>query len=144
LAQGIGDCDEQANAWMSILRVKNIPTWYEFGALTALDHEIWEAHAWSVVLIPYSSEWCSENGINLDSCYLEGSVDVVNNKWLLHTPTAFSEFLEPYSPEGIAPDEFYKVLSVNAYQYNWVENWDTIIGPNHLGGTFKVPYVIGE
>ena len=144
LAQGIGDCDEQANAWMSILRVKNIPTWYEFGALTSLNHEIWEAHAWSVVLIPYNSEWCSDNGINLDSCYLEGSVDVVNNKWLLHTPTVFSEFLEPYSPEGIAPDEFYKVMSINAYQYNWVENWDTIIGPHHLGGTFKVPYVTGE
>ena len=144
LAQGMGDCDEQSNAWMSILRTRNIATWYEFGALTSMDHEIWEAHAWSVILIPYSVDWCNSNGINLDSCYLEGSVDVVNNKWLLHTPTAFSEFLEPESPMGIAPEEFYKVMSINAFRYNWLESWDTIVGPENTGGTFKVPYKIGE
>ena len=144
LAQGIGDCDEQSNAWMSILRVKDIPTWYEFGALTSMDHYKWEAHAWSVILIPYDDDWCNSNNINLDSCYLEGSVDVVNNKWLLHTPTAFSEFLEPESPQGVAPDEFYKVMSINAYKYNWIEYWDTVSGPINTGGTFKVPLIIGE
>ncbi len=144
LAQQIGDCDEQANAWMSIMRTKNIPTWYEFGALTSLGHEVWEAHAWSSILIPYKDSWCIENGIELDSCYLEGSVDVVNNKWLLHTPTAFSEFLEPASFQGEAPDEFYKVMSINAFQYGWSENWQTIDGPFHNGGTYKVPYITGE
>lgn len=144
LAQGIGDCDEQSNAWMSLLRTRDIPTWYEFGALTSMAHEVWEAHAWSVILIPYDVDWCNSNGINLDSCYLEGSVDVVNNKWLVHTPTAFSEFLEPESPQGIASEEFYKVMSINAFAYNWMESWDTIVGPLHTGGTFKVPYIIGE
>ena len=144
LAQGIGDCDEQSNAWMSLMRTRDIPTWYEFGALTSMDHEVWEAHAWSVILIPYDVDWCNSNGINLDSCYLEGSVDVVNNKWLVHTPTAFSEFLEPESPLGIAPEEFYKVMSINSFQYNWKESWNTIVGPQHTGGVFKVPYQIGE
>ncbi|MBT4060217.1 MAG: transglutaminase family protein [Euryarchaeota archaeon] len=144
LAQEIGDCDEQSNAWMSILRTKNIPTWYEFGALTSMDHDMWEAHAWAVVLIPYSGTWCDQNGINSDSCYIEGSVDVVNNKWLLHTPTAFAEFLEPESPMGEAPDEFYKVMSINAFQYNWLEDWETVVGPIHTGGTFKVPFIVGE
>ena len=129
---------------MSILRVKDIPTWYEFGALTSMDHYKWEAHAWAVILIPYDDDWCNSNNINLDSCYLEGSVDVVNNKWLLHTPTAFSEFFEPESPQGVAPDEFYKVMSINAYQYNWIEYWDTVSGPINTGGTFKVPLIIGE
>lgn len=144
LAQGVGDCDEQSNAWMSLLRTRNIPTWYEFGALTSMDHEVWEAHAWSAILIPYNSQWCQQHGITGESCYLEGSVDVVNNKWLLHTPTAFSEFLEPYSPQGEAPDEFYRVLSINSFQYNWLEEWETISGPLHTGGTFKVPYVEGK
>ena len=34
LEAGMGDCDEQSNAFMSIMRVKGIPTWYVFGALT--------------------------------------------------------------------------------------------------------------
>ena len=34
LVDGLGDCDEQSNAFMSIMRVKGVPTWYAFGALT--------------------------------------------------------------------------------------------------------------
>ncbi len=141
LAQGIGDCDEQSNAWMSILRVKNIPTWYEFGALTDKDHERWEPHAWSNILIPYSLDWCDDQGIDPESCYLEGSVDVVNNKWLLHTPTAFSEFIEPASPNGEAPMEFYRLATVYANQYNLYQELETIDGPYNSGGTYKVPYI---
>ena len=44
LADGIGDCDEQSNAYMSIMRVKNVPTWYAFGALTGT-FERWKVTA---------------------------------------------------------------------------------------------------
>ena len=36
------DCDEQSNAFMSIMRVKGIPTWYVFGALTDPQFNEWE------------------------------------------------------------------------------------------------------
>ena len=69
----------------SILRTKMIPGWYVFGALTDSTYTYWEAHAWGYILLPMSDEWCAERNIVLDDCFVEGSVDVVNNKWLLHT-----------------------------------------------------------
>ena len=138
LAHGLGDCDEQANAWMSILRARNIPTWYEFGALTDMDHTKWEPHAWSNVLIPYDSGWCAAKDIRLETCYIEASVDVVNNKWMLHTPTAFTEWIEPASNEGEAASEFYRPLNLNANQFQWNLSWETVAGPVHSGGTYKV------
>jgi hypothetical protein len=141
LAQGMGDCDEQSNAWMSILRVKQVPTWYEFGALTDMEHQRWEPHAWSNILIPYSLDWCDEQGIEPETCYLEGSVDVVNNKWLLHTPTAFSEFIEPASPDGEASSEFYRIATIYANQYNLYEELQTVDGPYNSGGVYKVSFV---
>ena len=94
LTDGLGDCDEQSNAFMSIMRVKGIPTWYVFGALTDSQFDTWQGHAWAYILLPMSEEWCDDNGIELQSCYVEGSVDVVNHKWLVHTPTAYIDWIE--------------------------------------------------
>ncbi len=144
LVDGRGDCDEQSNAWMSILRTREISTWYEFGALTDNGFLYWEPHAWANVLLPLSEEWCDTQGIEISSCWVEGSVDVVNNKWLLHTPTGFSEWVESPSPSGIDAYKFYRPLSVSGYQYMWTENWDTITGPVITGGTYRVPYLSGQ
>ena len=144
LIDGRGDCDEQANAWMSILRTREISTWYEFGALTDNDFSYWEPHAWANVLLPLSENWCNAMGIQISSCWVEASVDVVNNKWLLHTPTGFSEWVESASPSGIDAYKFYRPLSVSAYQYIWTEKWDTTVGPVISGGTYRVPYLIGQ
>ena len=138
LAHGLGDCDEQSNAWMSILRARSIPTWYEFGGLTDMDHTKWEPHAWSNALIPYDSSWCAARQIVLDTCFLEASVDVVNNKWMLHTPTSFTEWIEPASNEGEAAGEFYRPLNLNAAQFQWNMTWETVVGPVHSGGSYKV------
>jgi hypothetical protein len=107
LEAGTGDCDEQSNAFMSIMRVKGIPTWYVFGALTDPQFERWEGHAWAYIMLPMSDEWCEANDVILDTCYVEGSVDVVNRKWLVHTPTAYIDWIEPYSFEGQITDGYY-------------------------------------
>ena len=83
LAAGQGDCDEQTNAFLSLLRAKGVPGWYVFGILSSQSYTKWEAHAWGYIQLPMSSEWCNQNNIELDS-YVEASVDVTNNKWLLH------------------------------------------------------------
>jgi hypothetical protein len=94
LADQLGDCDEQSNAFMSIMRVKNVPSWYVFGALADSDYKEWEGHAWAYILIPLSEKWCEDNDIIVQTCYVEGSVDVVNHKWLIHTPTAYIDWIE--------------------------------------------------
>ena len=55
-----------------------------------------------------SDSWCNERNIELDTCYVEGSVDVVNNKWLLHTPTAFIDWIEEADPSSSLVKSYYK------------------------------------
>ena len=103
-----GDCDEQTNAFLSLLRVKNIPGWYVFGALTdGLNFEEWEGHGWGYILLPMSESWCASKSIVLDSCFVEASVDVVNNKWLLHTPNAYISWIEEPDMTGDSLRAYY-------------------------------------
>ena len=61
-----GDCDEQTNAFLSLLRVKGIPGWYVFGILSSKSYTKWEAHAWGYIQLPMSDSWCESNNIELD------------------------------------------------------------------------------
>ena len=112
LAAGQGDCDEQTNAFLSLLRAKGIPGWYVFGVLSSKSYTKWEAHAWGYIQLPMSSEWCNENNIDLNSCYIEASVDVTNNKWLLHTASALIEWIEQPDPnrDGTYINAYYRPL----------------------------------
>ena len=69
---GMGDCDEQTNAYFSILRTKGIPGWYVFGALTDSTYQDWEGHAWGYILLPMSDDWCESRNSNLDDCLCRG------------------------------------------------------------------------
>ena len=137
LADGLGDCDEQTNAYLSILRAKGIPGWYVFGALTDSTYSQWEAHAWGMILLPMSDEWCDEQGIQLDSCFIEAAVDVVNNKWLLHTPTAYIDWIELYDTSGEKVNSYYRpVLSTPGI--NRVKTLQTYGEVDQSGGLYKV------
>jgi len=140
LADALGDCDEQSSAFMSILRTKKVPTWYEFGALTGITYEVWESHAWANVMIPYDDDWCEDNQVSLESCFIMASVDVVNSKWLLHTPTAFTNYIEIPSNQGSHINDYYLSLSghwtPNALSRN--VHWATVSGPSMPSGTFTV------
>jgi hypothetical protein len=108
LADRLGDCDEQTNAFLSVVRTRGIPGWYVFGALVnPLDFATWEMHAWGYIMLPLDSEWCAAQGVLQDNCYVEGSVDVVNNKWLLHTTNAYIDWLEEPDPSGQAIADAY-------------------------------------
>jgi len=113
LAAGQGDCDEQTNAFLSLLRAKGIPGWYVFGILSSQSYTKWEAHAWGYIQLPMSTEWCNENNIELDSCYIEASVDVTNNKWLLHTASALIDWIEQPDPnrDGTYINAYYRPLA---------------------------------
>jgi len=143
IEHGRGDCDEQSNAWMSLLRTRNIPAWYEFGPMTDSQFSNWEPHAWANTILPFDTDWCESNGITLDSCYIEGEVDVVNNRWLLHTPTTMTEWIETPSNLGDAAYDFYRPLSIGCANC-WTESWETIGEPEIMGGTYRVPVRIGE
>ena len=140
---GRGDCDEQSNAWMSLLRTRNIPAWYEFGPMTDGQFSTWEPHAWANTILPFDTDWCESHGITLDSCFIEGEVDVVNNRWLLHAPTTMTEWIETPSSLGEAAYDFYRPLSIGCANC-WTESWETIGEPEIMGGTYRVPVRIGE
>ena len=115
IADRTGDCDEVSNAFMSIMRTKGVPTWYVFGALTSQEFVTWEGHGWAMIMLPLSDEWCNEQGIILSSCFIEGAVDVVNHKWLLHTTTAFIDWEEAYDPTGTKLKKYYSPVDDAGY-----------------------------
>jgi len=137
LAAGVGDCDEQTNAFFSILRTKMIPGWYVFGALTDSTYTYWEAHAWGYILLPMSDEWCAERNIVLDDCFVEGSVDVVNNKWLLHTPTAYIDWIEEADATGNLINNYYKPGS-HGNNVDRTRSFSTLDVPDTTGGTYQI------
>ena len=137
LSAGVGDCDEQTNAFFSILRTKMIPGWYVFGALTDSTFNYWEAHAWGYILLPMSDEWCEDRNILLDDCFVEGSVDVVNNKWLLHTPTAYIDWIEEADPTGNLINNYYKPGS-HSNDVDRTRSFSTIDVPETTGGTYQI------
>ena len=143
IAEGRGDCDEQSNAWMSLLRTRDIPAWYEFGPMTDGGFEIWEPHAWANVILPLDGTFCATEGIAVDHCFVEAEVDVVNNKWLLHTPITITEWIETPSHAGEAAYDFYRPLAISCANC-WTESWTTLGDPIITGGTFRVPVRIGE
>jgi hypothetical protein len=137
LAASIGDCDEQTNAYFSILRTKGIPGWYVFGALTDSTFQNWEGHAWGYILLPMSESWCNSRNIELDSCFVEGSVDVVNNKWLLHTPTAFIEWIEEADPSGNLIKSYYAPGN-RCCDVDRTRSYSTLEITESTGGTYQV------
>ena len=148
LADNVGDCDEQSNLWMSLLRVKKIPTWYEFGALTGFTFKTWEPHGWSNVMLPYDKEWCDDNNININTCYIEASVDVTNNMWLFKPPTALGLWIEVEDQSSSTPGEglydyFYRIWACNVL-CGYGETWETVGEAVTTGGTFTNPQIVEE
>ena len=61
-----------------------------------------------------SEEWCEDNDVILNDCYIEGVVDVVNRKWLEHTPTAYIDWIEPHSTGRLQTDTTTEELRVES------------------------------
>ena len=137
LNDGQGDCDEQTNAFLSLLRVKGIPGWFVFGALTDANYVNWEAHAWGYIQLPMSDEWCDDNNIERNSCFVNGAVDVVNNKWLLNTPTGYIDWVEEADETATKLNDFYHPVT----QTSGIERERSYATGSNLeltGGTYQV------
>jgi hypothetical protein len=106
--------------------------------MTDAEYAAWEPHAWANIILPFDEDWCSARDIAIESCWIEGEVDVVNNKWLLHTPTTFTEWIETPSDEGEDAFQFYRPLAIGCNGC-WTETWNTLGQPVITGGTFRVP-----
>lgn len=139
-----GDCDEQSNAWMSIVRTKRVSTWYEMGILGSGDFSQWEAHGWSNIALPLSEETCNERNIEPTSCYIIGVVDVVNNKWLLYTPTVYSNFIQKATHSGDDVDSVYTRIYYGHTMKSFDHSYSTVGTPLVTDGTFIVNWKEGE
>jgi hypothetical protein len=139
-----GDCDEQSNAWMSIVRTKKVSTWYEMGILGSGDFSEWEAHGWANIALPLSDETCSERNIASTSCYIVGVVDVVNNKWLLYTPTVYSNFIQEGTHSADDVDSVYTRIYYGPTMRSFDHSYSTVGTPVVSDGTFMVNWKVGE
>ena len=143
LAAKTGDCDEQTNAFFSIMRTRGVPGWYAFGVLgdPFLSSDGWEAHAWGYILLPMKASWCEERNIVLQTCFVEAQVDVVNNKWLLSTPTAYVDWVEVADSSGTLVYEYYHPVRSIAYDGGSFErqrSFETVGDVEFSGGSYKV------
>jgi hypothetical protein len=84
-----------------------------------------------------SESWCNSRNIELDSCFVEGSVDVVNNKWLLHTPTAFIEWIEEADPSGNLIKSYYAPGN-RCCDVDRTRSYSTLEITESTGGTYQV------
>ena len=142
LAAGTGDCDEQTNAFFSILRTRGVPGWYALGVLgdPFFSNEGWEAHAWGYIQLPLASTWCEERNIVLQTCFIEAQVDVVNNKWLLSTPTAYMDWVEDADPSGSLVNRYYYPFDQcpTSCDFDRKKSYQTLGVVELNGGTYKV------
>ena len=142
LAAGTGDCDEQTNAFFSILRTRGVPGWYAFGVLgdPFFSNEGWEAHAWGYIQLPMKDSWCEERNIVLQTCFVEAQVDVVNNKWLLSTPTAYVDWIEQHDPSGELVHGYYYPFDscTSRCDFDRDRSFETLGAVEFNGGTYKV------
>jgi len=142
LAAGTGDCDEQTNAFFSILRTRGVPGWYAFGVLgdPFFSNEGWEAHAWGYIQLPLKDSWCEERNIILQTCFVEAQVDVVNNKWLLSTPTAYLDWIEEVDQSGSLVNRYYYPFDSCSQpcDFDRDKSYETVGAVELNGGTYKV------
>ena len=74
LIAGMGDCEEQSHAFMSIM---GVPIWYAFGALTDPQFGAWKGHGWAGGTM---SGIDRVRSFSTEECTM--SKDTWNNKWL--------------------------------------------------------------
>jgi hypothetical protein len=89
-----------------------------------------------------SDEWCNEMNIELNSCFVEASIDVTNNKWLLHTSSALIDWIEKPDPTGSYINAFYRPISFSHNSggdgIDRDRTFDTVGAINYGGGKFPV------
>ena len=102
LQSRVGDCDDQSNLYMGLIRAAGVPGWLQLGALYDPSTGGLEGHAWVQTYVPY------QNG---GGVYV--NIDLVNNNFLIWKPSLFCD----YTDNGNATDlkNYYYTFT---YKYN--------------------------
>ena len=108
--------------------------------MTDSNFENWEGHAWAYILLPMSNEWCEQKGVVIETCFVEGAVDVVNRKWLVHTPTVYIDWIEKAPWTNV--DGYYSGGSMQGNDFKRLRSFFTE-GYEISGGTWNNKW-IGE
>ena len=114
------------------------------GILGSGDFSQWEAHGWSNIALPLSEDTCNERNIEPTSCYIIGVVDVVNNKWLLYTPTVYSNFVQKATHSADDVDSVYTRIYYGPTMKSFDHSYSTVGTPSVTDGTFMVNWKEGE
>jgi hypothetical protein len=78
-----GDCDDYSILFVALTRAAGIPSWLELGIIYDPENGNWGAHAWAKVVIPF-----------FDGTYTIGTVDIVNQEFLIHDAYRFTEWID--------------------------------------------------
>ena len=86
---------------------------------------------------------CNANKIELNTCFVEASVDVTNNKWLLHTASALIDWIEKPDPTGnYIHAQYYPLFFDDSdgdkQDIERDRTFDTVGSINYGGGKFPI------
>jgi hypothetical protein len=85
----VGDCDDQSNLFLGLIRAAGVPGWLQLGALYNSASGQLEGHAWVQTYIPFA------NGGGVDV-----NIDLVNKNFLIWKPSLICD----YTDNGNAAD----------------------------------------
>ena len=97
-----GDCDDQSNLFLGLVRAAGVPGWLQLGALYDTVNGHMNGHAWVQTYIPYA------NGGGVDV-----NIDLVNKNFLIWNPS----FVCDYTDNGNATD-------LKNYYYTFTSYYD--------------------
>jgi transglutaminase-like putative cysteine protease len=116
----VGDCDDQSNLFLGLVRAAGVPGWLQLGALYNPSSKQMEGHAWVQTYIPYA---------NGGGVYV--NIDLVNKNFLVWKPS----FVCDYTDNGNAVD-------LRNYYYTFYSVYDPLTYQSGAGPTFQDSYTI--
>lgn len=120
LRSGVGDCDDQSNLFLGLVRAAGVPGWLQLGALYNSASGQMEGHAWIQTYIPYA------NGGGVDV-----NIDLVNKNFLVWKPS----FICDYTDNGNGND-------LRNYYYTFYSTFDPLTYPAGGGPSFADSFTV--
>jgi transglutaminase-like putative cysteine protease len=115
LQSRVGDCDDQSNLFLGLVRAAGVPGWLQLGALYNKVSNHMEGHAWVQTYIPYANG----GGVVVN-------IDLVNKNFLVWKPSLICD----YTDNGNGND-------LRNYYYTFYSVYDPLTYPVGEGPTFS-------
>ena len=122
LQSRVGDCDDQSNLFLGLIRAAGVPGWLQLGALYDKANSQMEGHAWVQTYIPYANG----GGVNVN-------IDLVNKDFLVWKPSLICD----YTDNGNAND-------LRNYYYTFYSVYDPLTYPIGGGPTFTDSFSVSS